>query len=225
MQIDHTVQLSILKQLLYKPKARFRDLNTFDLTNDHFTFHIKRLIDLGLVDKISNLYKLTPTGLEIAGRLDLEKLQVIKQPKVGVLLCVTRKKLGVNEVLLEERLRDPSKGKIGFHTEKVHFGESLQETVKRCLEMEIGFKGKYTYIGAVRMIKVRNSSTVTDVLLNYFKVNSITGALKTKTKESRNFWVKFKDANKLKNTHHGFKKDLDHFKLGKLFFEERISKY
>ena len=102
MDIEHEVQLSILKQLLLKPKSRFRDLNKTDLTNDHFTFHLKRLIKLNIIEKEGIYYSLTPQGLEIAGRLDLSNMKIVRSPKVGVCLFTFRDINGKTEILLEK---------------------------------------------------------------------------------------------------------------------------
>ncbi len=224
MQIEHSIQLSILKHLLFKPKARFRDLNKSDLTNDHFTFHLKRLIELDLIKKEEIFYQLTPKGLELAGRLDLKKMEIVRSPKVGVCLFITRINKGKTEILLEERLKDPSKGKAGSHTEKVKFGESIFETTKRCLKEETGLEGEFKYAGAIRVIRIRENYPFVDVLLNYFKVNNPKGKLKEQTKESRNYWVPYKDALKLKNTYESYKEDLKLLTSKKIFFKERIIK-
>ena len=60
----HEFQISILRELLFKPKARFSDLKKVDITNDHFTFHIKQLIKEGLVFKTNKRYSLTDEGKE-----------------------------------------------------------------------------------------------------------------------------------------------------------------
>lgn len=224
MQIDHNVQLSILKQLLFKPKARFRDLNKSDLTNDHFTFHLKRLIELGLVEKEGTIYQLTPQGLEIAGRLDLQSMQIVRPPKVGVCLFVTREKEGKIEVLLEERLKDPSKGKIGSHTEKVRFGESLFETAKRCLKSETGLTGEFEYAGVLRIIRKKKAYPAVDVLLNFFRVKNPKGKLISKTSESRNFWIPLHKVSEVKNTFEHYKEDIKLLLSDKVFLEERIVK-
>lgn len=222
MQIDHNVQLDILKQLLFKPEARFRDLNKSDLTNDHFTFHLKRLTKLGLISKSGNLYKLTPRGLEIAGRLDLKAMEIVRPPKVGVSLFITKGNKGVKEILLEERLKDPSKGKVGSHTEKVKFGESLFETAKRCLKNETGLTGKFEYAGVIRIIRKKNDYPAVDVLLNFFRVKNPKGELIEKTKENRSFWLPVKEVHKLKNTFEHFKQDLELLLSDEKFFKERI---
>ena len=194
MYIDHSVQISILRELLFKPKARFRDLNKTDLTNDHFTFHLKKLIKIGLIEKKESHYQLTPQGLEIAGRMDIKSMKIIRQPKVGVLICITKKVSNRVEVLMGERLRDPSKGLIGFPTEKVRFGESFQETARRCLLKETGLEAEFEYRGAVHVIKYKEDFPFVDVILNYYKNTSLSVELLEETEESRNFWIPYKDA-------------------------------
>lgn len=222
MQIEHEVQLSILKQLLFKPKARFRDLNKLDITNDHFTFHLKRLIKLGIIYKEGIHYKLTPEGLEVAGRLDLKNMEIIKQPKIGVCLFITRLHKGQKEILLEERLKDPQKGKVGSHTEKIKFGESIYDTAKRCLKEETGLEGEFRYAGAIRIIRIRENYPFVDVLLNYFKVKNPTGDLIGKTDECRNFWAPLRNVPKVKNLYRNYKKDIRLLSSRSIFFEERI---
>jgi len=224
-QIEHEVQLSILKQLLLKPKSRFRDLNKTDLTNDHFTFHLKRLIKLGVIEKKGIHYNLTPQGLEIAGRLDLSNMKIVRSPKVGVCIFTYRKTQGKIEILLEERLKDPSKGKMGSHTEKVHFGESIYETAERCLKDETGLSGKLRYTGVIRIIRKKKKQPFVDVILNYFKVKNPKGKLIETTQENKNFWYKYNDALKLKNTFKYYKEDLKNLLSNKIFIKERIIDY
>jgi len=71
MNITHIIQINILKRLLILGNTRFTDLKySKEIPNDHFSFHLKRLLKLNLVCKIDNLYKLTIKGTEIAGRID-----------------------------------------------------------------------------------------------------------------------------------------------------------
>jgi hypothetical protein len=47
----HTTQNKILKTLLLNKKARFSEMNLDNISNDHFSFHVKRLIELGHIIK------------------------------------------------------------------------------------------------------------------------------------------------------------------------------
>ncbi|MDD3647342.1 MAG: NUDIX domain-containing protein [Candidatus Dojkabacteria bacterium] len=222
MQIDHTVQISILRELLFKPHARFSDLNKTELTNDHFNFHIKRLLKLGIILKKENYYQLSPEGLELAGRMDIANMEIIKQPKVGVMIYVTRKHNDNLQVLMGRRLRDPSKGMVGLHTEKVRFGESMNETAKRCLKKETGLDGEFDYAGAVHMLKFKDKFPYIDVILNCYKTTAVNGTLLENTPESENFWVDIYKVKDLKMKFHGLLEDIEAINTGKLFFKERI---
>lgn len=65
----HDYQISILRELLFRPEARFRDLNKVDVTNDHFSFHVNHLIKEGLIKKTNGKYSLTDEGKEFANRM------------------------------------------------------------------------------------------------------------------------------------------------------------
>ncbi len=53
----HQAQTSILRALLFAPHAGFAELQkTTDLTSDHFNFHIKKLVEAGLVTKNDSGY-------------------------------------------------------------------------------------------------------------------------------------------------------------------------
>jgi ADP-ribose pyrophosphatase YjhB (NUDIX family) len=221
VQIDHRVQLLILKELLFNPKARFAQLNKTKLTNDHFTFHIKHLVKKGLIEKKDSIYQLTSSGLLVAGKLDLKSLKFVNQPKVGVLVCVTRQKEGKVEVLLGKRRRDPGKGKFGFYARKVRFGESLYETAKRCLEEETGLRAKYDYSGTVRILDKKDDDSEFDRLMIYLKSKEFSGDLKRKTVHSANSWISYSEAYKIKDVFADFNSDLDLFKKKENFFEER----
>ncbi len=70
----HPIQSNILRNLLFNPEARFSDLNMEHLPTDQFTFHLKRLMELELIEKINqNHYHLTLSGKEYAGRFDTDK--------------------------------------------------------------------------------------------------------------------------------------------------------
>jgi predicted transcriptional regulator len=77
MEIElHEFQASILRELLFKPNARFTDLKTVDVENDHFSYHVNHLVEKGLVIKDSGTYILSQKGKEFANRLDTESLQI-----------------------------------------------------------------------------------------------------------------------------------------------------
>jgi ADP-ribose pyrophosphatase YjhB (NUDIX family) len=221
MEIDHRVQLSILKQLLFAPRSRFSELNRFNLDNDHFVFHLQRLVNLDLVQKKAVYYSLTPRGIETAGRLDLASLKIVKKPKVGVLIFLTRKKGNRREVLLGRRRRDPGKGKSGFYAGKVRFGEPLEASAARCLFKETGLRAKFSYVGTVHVLDKIEKDPKFDRLMVYFHATDTTGNFIKITPESSNYWVTLSEIHKLSGLFPDFQQDMNLFKKKDLFFEER----
>lgn len=106
----HPAQTKILRELLFMPTARFAELQKASgLESDHVKFHIKRLVKLGYVNKIGNVYQLSVTGKEYANKLDTDAGVIEWQPKVAVLLVVERynSKTHMMEYLLQKRLKHP----------------------------------------------------------------------------------------------------------------------
>lgn len=226
MDIDHEAQLTILRELLFHPEAHFAQLNKTDLTNDHFTFHLKHLIDKGLVEKMGENYKLTPYGLELAGRLDVKEMKIVRQPKIGVAVFVVRKNKGQQEILIGRRLKDPSIGKAGiFFAQKVHLGESLLDTAARCIKNEVGIVAKFKFIGTLHFIRKHNTELIQDVVFTCFKTTELSGDVRTKTTESENFWVALDKAADVPNAFPDQAQDIELLKSDSPFFVERTSEY
>jgi ADP-ribose pyrophosphatase YjhB (NUDIX family)/predicted transcriptional regulator len=226
MQITHYIQLQILKQLLFKPLSTFTELNVTGVSTDHFNFHLKQLIKLGIVEKKDDYYKLTTKGMELAGRIDPTSGLELKQPKVGVAVCLMRELTGNYEFLLGERLRDQSIGRVGFYTSKVRFGESLFETVIRCVKEETGLtveKDDINFAGTVHVTRHKKEVPFVDVVLTVFKITKFSGNLLPETNETKNYWVNYKDIPNLKNAFDGLMDEVDCcLKDEKYFIERRI---
>ena len=98
----HKAQMAILRTLLIQGVSSFSELaRAAKLSNDHGTFHIKKLVTAGMVEhtpKSYGKYQLTRKGKEYANRMDTEELVIEKQPKLVVdcqapVSCNTRSKL------------------------------------------------------------------------------------------------------------------------------------
>ncbi len=140
------IQMQIIKELTFKPSSKFSDIKPFKVTSDKFSYHLKVLQDLNLIEKFSSgEYSLTIEGKKFSGKIDTDKKQVEKQPKVSVLLIV--KKFEKNEyyLLIQTRLKEPFFGVKGFPTGKVHWGETIVETADRELFEESGLKSKFKH--------------------------------------------------------------------------------
>lgn len=133
----HDAQMAILRHLLLSPGAGFAELQkSTDLTSDHFNFHIKKLVDVGYVNKKDNgHYTLSRAGKEYANRMDTDDNVIEKQPKISVALIIENAN---GEILAQQRLKQPYYGFWGRPTGKIRWGEPMLEAASRELMEETG---------------------------------------------------------------------------------------
>lgn len=222
----HPIQANILKILLFEPKARFSKLNVLKLPTDHFNFHIKRLIELSLIEKIDkNNYSLTIEGKEFANRFDTENIVIERQAKIGVLIVAVKGE----KYLVQQRLKQPYYGFYGFITGKVRWGETLVETASRELQEESGLKGKLTLVGVKhKMDYSEESKLLEDKFFFVFRVDNFKGNLLEKFEGGRNLWLTEKEIFKLPDLFDGVKESIKMVNQKKLAFIEtkyKVKKY
>jgi len=196
----HDYQFSILKTLLFKPGSRFSELNIVDVTSDHFNFHIKKLINDGLIIKKEGKYYLTVEGKEFAGRMDTDKLKLEKQGRITVALHAVRNIGGETQYLIHHRLKEPFFGWYGSHSGKIHWGETPQEAASRELFEETGLTGDLTLKGIVHHCDYdKEGNLLDDKYFWVFRADNILGELKVKVEEGENIWMTKKEYKKLKH--------------------------
>lgn len=143
----HKSQLAILRHLLFVPGARFAGLRrSAKLSSDHFTFHIKQLLQRGYIEKADNQYRLTQKGKEYANRLDTEINTIEKQPKVSVIITLVRQnEKGEKEYLFQQRKKNPYFDFWGRVGGKMRWGESVIEAAARELREETGLSARLEF--------------------------------------------------------------------------------
>lgn len=224
MNSIHNVQVNILKVLLFNPEARFTDMNAVGISTDHFNFHVKRLLELGLVHKKdTGMYGLTNEGKEYANRLDVdsEEIKIEKQGKVGVVIACERVTGKSKEYLIQQRLKEPFFGYHGFMTGKVKWGETVEETAQRELEEETGLSADLVVV----MVEHRMDYSEADVLLEdkyffIFRGGNSTGVLKESIEGGKNMWLTKEKILALPDLFYGMKQYLDMPRSEHLIFKE-----
>jgi 8-oxo-dGTP pyrophosphatase MutT (NUDIX family) len=194
----HIVQASILKELLFNNGTNFASLNKLGLTNDHFTFHLKKLVKDNIVEKIENKYYLSQYGKTVASKLDVDSLHMEKQGTISVAVTAKKKVKGKECILIQQRLKEPFYGYFGFINGKVRLGETPKDTAKRELQEETGLVGNPKILCVYH--KMRGASKKKVKLDNFFFVYLVKnpkGKLKH-TIEGKNFWLTNNEILKLK---------------------------
>lgn len=197
----HDFQAQILRTLLFNPNARFRDLNTVDVTNDHFSFHINKLLKDGLISKENSRYVLTISGKEFANRLDTDSLKIERQAKVAIALHAVRRSCGQKEFLIHHRLKEPFYGWYGSHSGKIHWGETPLAAAQREFLEETGLTGNFTHKGIVHYLHYyKDGKLLEDKYFWVYLIENVSGNLKHRVEEGENIWMTEKDFRSLKNT-------------------------
>ena len=222
----HKIQAHILRELLFKESARFSELNVKGLTNDHFTFHIKKLVDLLLVNKEkTGKYSLTNKGKEFANRLDTDAIEIERQPKVGVLVVAVKKEKGVSKYLIQKRLKQPYFGFYGFVTGKVKWGESVYKAGQRELKEETGLMANFEFMGLKHKTDLsKEGLLLEDKFFLVLKATKTKGRLKKDFEGGSNSWLTEEQIKKLKNQFEGLSKTLDIIKAKNISFSEQVYK-
>lgn len=220
----HPVQIAILRSLLFKQGARFSELNTTDLSNDHFTFHIQQLLQAGLLSKDGVHYSLTDEGKEFANRFDTDnpEVKVEKQAKLGVAICCVKQEDGVTKYLLQQRLKHPYYGYYGFMTGKIKWGESVYETAKRELEEEMGLTADLT-LGAIKHKTdiSKDETLLEDKYFFIFRGENPQGELIEEFEGGKNVWLSLEEIKQLPTVFHDLWEGLETLEKNEFVFEEK----
>ncbi len=192
----HPVQARILRELLFKQEAGFAELNVLKLPTDHFTFHLKSLVEAQLLEKTPKGYQLTSAGKEFANRFDTDSREAVyeKQAKVSVLPCGVMKEGGVTKYLIQERLKQPFYGYRGFMSGKIRKGDTPLETARREFKEETGLAGDFVFRGVLhKMDYSAENELLEDKYFFVFRVDNPQGELIESFEGGRNLWLPKKE--------------------------------
>jgi DNA-binding transcriptional ArsR family regulator len=223
----HSAQTSILRELLFQVKATYSQLQKpTGLSSDHFNFHVKRLVELGLVEKLERgKYQLSSRGKEYANKLDTDQNIIELQPKSAVILAIVRTIQGKKEYLFQERLKHPYYGYWGFPTGKIRWGETVLQTAARELLEETGLTANLKFMGIYHEHAYQKESDelLEDKLFYVIKCENVTGKLIEKFEGGRNAWMSTKTIT-LKKVFNSYLTELE-VAEGKHQFIEQIQYY
>jgi len=211
-----------LRVLLFKPQAKFSELNKEKMTTDHFSFHLKQLLASKLVKKTEEgKYELTTKGKEFANRFDTEKVVLERQAKIAVLIGGIKTENGEEKFLIQQRLKQPYWGFYGFVTGKITWGETVFETAKRELNEETNLEGKLTLVAIKhKMDYSKRKKLLEDKYFFVFKATSLKGKQTKKFEGGKNIWLTKKEILKIPNLFDGVEETIKMITQKNLLFSE-----
>lgn len=220
----HKIQNNILRTLLFKETARFSELNISKIPNDHFTFHLKRLIEQNLIEKDKEgFYKLTIAGKEYANRLntDIGKVEMERQAKIGALIVCIDDFGKKRKYLVQQRLKQPYYGFYGFITGKIKWGETIYEAASREFKEETGLSAELDLAGIEHKIDYsKDGKLLEDKYFYIFKATNPSGELLESFEGGKNTWLAKEEIERLSNLFDDILKIIDIVDKEKLIFSE-----
>ncbi len=223
----HDAQMVILRELLFHPSVSFAKLQKITgMTSDHFNFHLQKLIELKLVEKVSRgTYSLSPRGKEYANKLDTDSNTVERQPKTAVILAIERlKKDGTKEYLFQERLKQPYFGFWGFATGKVRWGETITQTAERELLEETGLLANHRVAGVYHELVYQQETgeQLEDKIFFVVHCTNTKGKLLEAFEGGRNRWMTREEALAQSKIFTSFDIEIDIVTSDETFIERRV---
>jgi ADP-ribose pyrophosphatase YjhB (NUDIX family) len=105
ISVSHHIQKHIIDVLMYTQTARFRDLRPPKVDTNLFTYHLKGLLKIGLIEKgEAGGYTLSSAGLSYVDRISTEKKSIRTQPKIINMLVIQNSD---GDILLQKRTKQP----------------------------------------------------------------------------------------------------------------------
>lgn len=128
----HHIQKSILVKLAASSCLRFSELQPPHVPNNTFSYHLKKLLELGYIEPRATGYMATRKGLKAVQAIDNRSQN--GQPVALTVLYVTN---SAGEVLLLERGARPFKHWLGVPSGLIFNGESLRQAAVRELQEKL----------------------------------------------------------------------------------------
>jgi len=223
----HDAQTAILRELLFHPSVSFAKLQKLTgMSSDHFNFHLQKLIELELVEKLARgSYTLTARGKEYANKLDTDNNTVERQPKSAVILAIEKKngKGGV-DYLFQERLKQPYYGFYGFPTGKIRWGETIIQTAERELMEETGLCADFRIAGLYHELVYQQETgdQLEDKLFFVIHCTNVRGKLVEEFEGGRNEWMSRQTALEKPKVFTSFDIEIDIVSTDQTFVERRV---
>ncbi len=192
------IQTSIIRQLFINETLRFAQINTEDVSSDHFSYHLRQLVKNRIVEKdTDSLYSLSVIGRNQAIMLDDSENKIVKQGFLACLLVISKTTDTKKEYLMHERLRVPYKGSIALPGGKILFGENILDAAQRVMTEQTGLQAQLSLSGQVHYKDVYMGEIVQDKYFYVITASKVLGIPSVSSPTGKSVWMTLE---KIKNS-------------------------
>lgn len=192
------LQNRIISKLKNAKSLKYSEMQIKGVPNDLYNYHLQFLVKKGLLEKISEGYKLSPAGVKLVADYNppTDDSGATHLFKVNVLTVVSRIHNKKIQILSQIRKSNPSFGKIGVMGGVVRKGESFEDAATRKLKTETGLDASFKILGIQRRTMYIRNELFSDVLFPIAYSDECDGELLTDTEYGHNMWVDIDEAMK-----------------------------
>lgn len=166
ISVKNKIQKSIIDYLFAHTSARFRDLRPKSVDTNHLTYHLNKLVQMGLVEKISDGYCLSSSGLDYADRT----ADTLPRIKTVIMFVIQN---GDGDLLIEQLASAPFAGMWTLPCGKLQpSDDSVSAAAQRLAGDKFSFTIVPTHAGScyIRVMGKNKASLTT--LVHVMKFNS-----------------------------------------------------
>lgn len=190
--LDHHIQKSILYRLAFANTLSFTDLKPDDLDNKLFTYHLKKVVSSGFVEKASDgTYQLTAKGRRV-GKGALERDDRFIDRAYSVLFLVV-KNPDTDAWLLHTRASQPLRGFTGLLQARPLPGSPVIDIAATALTEQTGLSANFSVSAHAFFTFVRDNELESFIHATILVGENISGNLQTKDKAGEYTWVHTSD--------------------------------
>lgn len=145
--LDHYIQRDIVYRLSFADSLRFSELKPDDIENKLFSYHLKKALLSGLIEKLDDgSYRLTKAGRRTSTGVKDKTQELVTERPYSVLFLVIRRKAD-GAWLIYTRPIHPMRGYKGFmHCNPSRLVDSTLAAHEQC-KLKTGLNGKFKALG------------------------------------------------------------------------------
>jgi hypothetical protein len=186
----HDIQKYLLKRLASSESARYSDIRPPKVEGNQFAYHLKEVMNAGLVEKKNTKYILTKKGEMLADRMSMETFKKRIQPKIVTSIVCKKYQNKNEEILFCRRLKQPFFNYPALPYGKIHLGEKVSDAARRELLEKTGIDvPDLSFCGNVYILIYKKGKLFSHILHHVFECQ-ITGSAANKTLPQNCFWSK-----------------------------------